>query len=633
MCGICGVFDYGGSGGVGKDTIEGMCDVITHRGPDESGIYLDKDIGLGHRRLSIIDLSSGRQPIHNEDESVWISYNGEVYNHEDLRTRLEDMGHSFSTHTDTEAIVHLYEEFGITAFSQLNGMFAIALWDSMKETLYLVRDMLGIKPLYYTLTDKKIVFGSELKAILQYPGINRKVDLSALDEYLTLNYILAPKTIFEGIRKLQPGRILKVGREGASETEFWKLSHKTQNTDPQHHIDEVRRLLADSVKIRLMSDVPLGAFLSGGIDSSAVVAFMSQASDKPVKTFTMGFADESFSEIKYARIVSEAFGTEHHELIVEPDAVELVGKLVEGFDEPFADYSAIPTYMVSELARKHVKVCLSGDGGDESFGGYDRYAAVNASRYLRVIPKPVRYGIKSVVDRLPVENKDGSIVKRAKRFLEACDLPEKERYISWVTIFSQKEREQLYAEGLFENIGLLDSAHKIEERFNVAGVPDIMANVMYADLHTYLPGDLLVKVDRTSMMHSLEVRVPFLDHRLVEYATTIPSSLKVHGLALKYLFKTAMSGVLPDEILVRRKHGFSVPLGSWFRGELSGVVDDILGNPKAKYTRYFRGEEVKKIVDQHRRRARDNTHKIWAILMFELWHRRYIDGEKISGVL
>jgi len=520
MCGITGVYDFGGES-VDRKLLERMTSLLQHRGPDDKGFYVDGNVGLGFRRLSIIDLVTGSQPIHNEDESIWIIFNGEIYNHLDVRKMLEEKGHRYYTKTDTETIVHAYEEYGRECVQHLNGMFAFALWDSKNKTLMLARDRMGIKPLYYLQDKQRIIFASELKSILEDPQVERKINLRALHDYLTYSYVPVPQTIFHGIKKLPQSSTL-VCKEGKTEiTKYWSINCKQDYSNTEsYHCKKIRTMLQESVKMRLMSDVPLGAFLSGGIDSSIIVALMSEVSDD-VKTFSMGFGESSFNELEYARIVSNKFNTEHREFVVEPDAVELLPKLVWHFDEPFADSSAIPTFLVSQLARKFVTVCLSGDGGDELFVGYDRYKAAKVADYydkLPLIRTPVQSAVSWTLNRLPVSTANKSFVKMARRFVNALPLPREERYADWVTINTDEQKNGLYSSKLRAELSGMDSAGLLKQYYRENKTPDFVANTTYVDLMTYLPDDLLVKVDRMSMANSLEVRVPFIDYNVVQYA-------------------------------------------------------------------------------------------------------------------
>lgn len=621
MCGICGVC---GPGGVDKATLRDMTNTIEHRGPDGEGYFVDGDVGLGHRRLSIIDLETGDQPIHNEDESIWIVFNGEIYNHLALREDLEKKGHRYYTVSDTESIVHAYEEYGTDCVKKLNGMFAFAIWDSQKKSLFLARDRIGIKPLYYSEVDGRLIFGSEIKAILKYPGFDKTIDKKALSNYLTYNYVPSPATIFENTKKLKPGHILVRENGSVQVSSYWDVkSISDTNLSRPIMLDQIVDKLQQSVKDRLISDVPLGAFLSGGIDSSIIVALMSKVSKEPVKTFSIGFEESSFNELKYASIIAEKFNTDHHEFVVEADAVELLPKLIYHFDEPFADSSAMPTFLVSEMARKHVKVCLSGDGGDETFCGYDRYAACKVARYYRFVPGFVRGPLAWSINKFPISYANKSFAKMSKRFVNAADMEPERGYYDWVTIFHDEEKANLCKEHP------PDSFEQLKQYYDRFESNDFVGKTMYVDIKTYLVDDILVKTDRTSMANSLEVRVPFLDHDVVEFSSRIPSQMKMNGIGLKHLLKKSFRNLLPKEIINRKKQGFGVPLGFWFRGKLAYLIDDFLLSKDTITARYFNQDYIEKIVKQHNQNVMDHAHKLWALLFFELWHRHHIDGEKI----
>ena len=626
MCGICGVIYFNGEQ-ADKKVVEAMRDCLIHRGPDDSGTYVDGCVGFGHRRLSIIDLSDkARQPMSNEDGSVWISYNGELYNHLELRSELESVGHTYSTDSDTETIVHLYEEFGGGCVEKMNGMFSFAVWDANEKTLFIARDRLGIKPLYYLADDEKFLFASELKALLAHPGIERRVDLSAVNNYLTYGYVGSPQTIFEGIRKLPPGHTLTVREKEVSTRRYWSITYPEKPYgDESYHLGRIRELIKKSVERRLMSDVPLGAFLSGGIDSSIIVALMSEVSDN-VKTFSVGFTDSSFNELEYAKLIAEKFGTDHHEFVVEMDAIELLPKLVNFYDEPFADSSAIPTYIVSQIARKNVTVCLSGDGGDELFAGYDRYAGCKVARVYEKVPKLLRDGVSFFVNKLPASTSNKSVFRASQRFTGAVDLQEEERYGDWITIFNEEGRRELLNPESGEKI---DSTGYIKKFYRECSAKDFIAKTMYVDVKTYLPEDLLVKVDRASMAHSLEVRVPFLDHELVEYSQTIPVSMKFPGLKLKHLLKKSVKDIIPKNILHRKKHGFGVPVGAWFKKELKSIAYDTLLEKGSPTREYFKAKYVEKILNDHVHGRAEHSHRIWALLFFDLWCRKYVRDEEI----
>ncbi|MDZ7260648.1 MAG: asparagine synthase (glutamine-hydrolyzing) [candidate division KSB1 bacterium] len=625
MCGICGLVNIDRSRPIGEGILKKMCDVIQHRGPDDEGYYVNTNVGLGMRRLSIIDLVTGKQPISNEDGSVWIVFNGEIYNFPQLRAELQSKGHQFVTKTDTETIVHAYEEYGEECPTRLNGMFAFAIWDNRSKRLFIARDRLGIKPLYYYFDGHRFVFGSELKSILQMPDIPRRVDPRALDNFLTFEYIPAPLSIFKDVKKLSPGHSLTLKDGQISLRRYWELICQENGADIEVICENLRELLTDAVKIRLISDVPLGAFLSGGLDSSSVVALMSRVMDRPVKTFSIGFDDVTYNELHYARIIAKHFKTEHHEFIIKPDAVELTEKLIGYLDEPFGDFSIFPTYLVSKMARDYVTVVLSGDGGDELFAGYDTYIADRlASRYQK-LPGFVRKGIVApVLNSIPPTSKKKGFINKAKRFVEGMALPEDLCHTRWMIFLSSRERDQLYAEDLKQALRKEDPYAFIRHFFATAGFDDPLNRQMYVDIKTYLVDDILVKVDRMSMATSLEARVPFLDYRFVEFAANIPSRLKLQGKQTKYILKRAMSQILPREILTRGKEGFSIPIKNWLKNELKPMMMDILSPSKIAEQGFFNLDYVEKLKDEHLRGVENHSHRLWALMMFGYWYEKYM---------
>ena len=651
MCGIAGIVEMGtpgyGVNGVDAEFLGRMCDLMKHRGPDDSAVYVNGgagggavSAGLGHRRLSILDLSpAGRQPMSNEDGGAWIVFNGEIYNFQELRDALEKRGHVFKSRTDGEVILHLYEEMGDACVSQLRGMFAFALWDEKKEKLLLARDRVGKKPLYYFCGGGSFVFASEIKSILLHPRVGCEVDKSALHHYLTYGYTPSPGTMFKGIRKLPPAHIL-VYEKGAPRTQrYWRLKYdeSLKGVGREELERRLMELLREAVKIRLISDVPLGAFLSGGVDSSAVVALMSEfMGKKPVKTFSIGFEDEDFSELKYAAIVSRLFSTEHHEFVVKPDAVEILPKLVRHYGEPFGDSSCIPSYYLSQMTRQHVTVALTGDGGDESFAGYERYKGVKVAGYFQALPAFVfKLGGRALA---ALQEKGiggrGFSLKGKRRFLEAMaeERDYRRRYARWVSYFTNAQKDALYTEGFKRDLrrdGRDEDSFDIMTRvMESVDAVDAVDKALAADVETYLPEDLLVKMDVATMANSLEARSPFLDHKLMEFAASIPAAVKLEGLTSKAVLKGALKGKLPPEILHRKKMGFGVPLARWFRQELKGYVHEILLSEKALGRGYFREEAVRRLLEEHVSAAEDHGQRIWALLNLELWHRIYIDGQK-----
>jgi asparagine synthase (glutamine-hydrolysing) len=597
-----------------------MCDVIRHRGPDDEGVHTEPGVGLGMRRLSIIDLSTGHQPIHNEDGTIWVVFNGEIYNYRELRESLERAGHHFYTSSDTETIVHAYEEWGEEAFVRLRGMFGIALWDRPRRTLLLARDRAGQKPLHYAMRGDRLFFGSEIKSLIAAGAIDREIDLTALDHYLSFLYAPRDRAIFKGVKKLPPGHYLKFADGRIEVRQYWRIADVEPFTGSADEAAQaLRGVLASAVRSHMVSDVPLGAFLSGGVDSSVVVGLMAEASSRPVKTFSIGFDEPQFDELEHARTVAQHFGTEHHEFVVRPDGLSILDRLIAHSDEPFADSSAIPTWYVSEIARRHVTVVLSGDGGDELFGGYDRY-----------LPHPR----VAQFDRLPVPGKRqlaGALWPllphgaRGKNFLRHVARSDNGRYLDSIAFFQPDEKDALYAEGV--RGALQGSAEEaLAQHFDRFGSLPPHSRMMRFDFETYLPEDVLTKVDRMSMAHSIESRVPLLDNEVIDFAASIPSALKIVNGRRKHILKEAARTMLPASILDRRKQGFGVPLGIWFRGGLTDVFSDVLRSPTTRQRGYFEPAFVDRVVDEHLSGKRDHTLRLWQLLVFELWHRQYIDA-------
>ena len=626
MCGIVGIVRNDNSL-VDQALVSRMCDAIRHRGPDEDGFYFSEGVGLGMRRLSIIDVKGGQQPIHNQDRTAWIVFNGEIYNYRELRDRLEKLGHTFYTNSDTEAIIHAYDQYGADCPKHLRGMFAFAIWDERTRELFLARDRVGKKPILYAQVNGKLIFGSEFSALLLHPDIGREIDTEAIHHYLSFMCVPAPLTAYRAIRKLEPGHSLR-WRKGEIKIErYWQPDFsKKIDISEQEAGGRAIEILRDAVKVRLMSEVPLGAFLSGGIDSSAVVALMSQESSEPVKTFSIGFEEQDFSELHHARRVAEHVGAEHHEFIVRPDALEVLPLLVEHYGEPYADSSAVPTYYVARETRKHVTVALNGDGGDEAFAGYERYTAMRlAERYHR-IPAVLRDSlVQQAIGLIPSSETKRSRVRDLKRFLEAASLPKVERYLRWVSVFDTAAKANLYSANFLHETQSIRAADILAPWFARANGAGIVDAALLADINTYLPNDLLVKVDIATMAVSLEARSPFLDHHLIEFAASLPEKLKLRGLTTKYLLKRMLKKLLPPENLDRRKMGFGVPIGDWFRGKLQPFLRETILSERALNRGFFRPEAVKQLVELHARGERDNSHQLWTLLMLELWFERFID--------
>jgi asparagine synthase (glutamine-hydrolysing) len=604
-----------------------MCAAIRHRGPDDDGFYINGPVGLGMRRLAIIDLQSGRQPIHNQDRTAWIVFNGEIYNYRELRNELEKFGHTFYTNSDTEAIIHAYDQYGIDCPKHLRGMFAFAIWDERTQELFLARDRVGKKPILYAQVNGQFVFGSEFSALLQHPDISRDIDSQALHYYLSFMCVPAPHTAYRAIKKLEPGHTLRWKTGEIKIERYWQpdFSRKVDISE-QEAGERAIEILRDAVRVRLMSEVPLGAFLSGGIDSSAVVALMSEESSAPVKTFSIGFEEQDFSELHHARRVAEHVGADHHEFIVRPDALEVLPLLVEHYGEPYADSSAIPTYYVARETRKHVTVALNGDGGDESFAGYERYAAMRLAETYHRLPSLLRDSVvKRAIGLIPSSETKRSRVRDLKRFLQAASLPRLERYLRWVSVFDDEAKQNLYSENFQRETQRISAANMLDPWFARANGSGIVDASLLTDMMTYLPNDLLVKVDIATMAVSLEARSPFLDHKVIEFAASLPEKFKLRGLTTKYLLKRILKKILPAENLDRRKMGFGVPVGHWLRGKLQPFLRETLLSEKALKRGLFKPEAVKQLVELHTRGERDYSHQLWTLLMLELWFERFID--------
>jgi asparagine synthase (glutamine-hydrolysing) len=628
MCGIAGFADgrYPSSWAADSDqhhqaisVLQDMCAAIRHRGPDDEGLLVDSGIALGMRRLSIVDLATGHQPIHNEARNVWVVFNGEIYNYRQLRSELESRGHAFYTGSDTETIVHAYEEWGDDAFSRLRGMFGIALWDGRDGSLVLARDRVGIKPLYYAQTGSRLYFGSEIKSLLAANDVETSVDPAALDHYLSFLYTPGHASIFSGIKKLQPGHVLRWRNGVVATRKYWELpTDEDSSLSEAGAIEQLRAVLQDAVKSHLMSEVPLGAFLSGGVDSSVVVGLMAQVSSR-VQTFSIGFDDPAYDELEHARTVARHFGTDHHEFVVRPDALAILDDLVAHFDEPFGDSSAIPMWYVSELARRHVTVVLSGDGGDELFGGYDHYFPHRrVAAFDRWSPPGTRAVAAAVWPWLPHG-------VRGKNFLRRVARDEQGRYLDDMGYFQPDEKHALVTGEMRRRIGNAEATAAARARFERFAHLPWHAQMMRFDFETYLPEDILTKVDRMSMAHSIESRVPLLDNDVVDFAARIPASLKIRNGRRKHILKEAAASLLPAQILDRRKQGFAVPLGGWFRGGIRELFSDVLLSSRARQRGYFDVRFIERLVDEHVSGRREHTLRLWALVIFELWHRQYLD--------
>lgn len=626
MCGIAGFFRPIGGGDI--DDLNRTTRLLAHRGPDSEGIFFDEKnrVALGHRRLSIIDLSqSAHQPMSNEDGTIWITYNGEVYNYREVHEVLAAKGHKFKSHSDTEAVLHAYEEWGEECLNKFSGMFAFAIWDKKKRKLFLARDRIGKKPLFYYWDGMTFAFASELQGLLAL-DIPRDIDLAAIHQYLTYQYIPAPKSVFKNIFKLSPASYLILENSTVKIQRYWDIdfSQKIAVKHEEELADEVFEKLKESVKMRLISDVSLGAFLSGGIDSSIVVALMSDIMREPVKTFSIGFEEEAYNEIPYARQIAELFATDHKEFIVSFDALNVLPKLVRHYGEPFADSSALPTYYLSKMTSGYVKVALSGDGGDENFAGYDRYYALKLMKRFKHIPQIVRNLSIRMLNMLG-ETDGKSKAKRIKRFIEGSLYPSYHAYFQWMAAFPKEEMEALYGEAMFDTRIIENPEGYIIKLFERSSAEDLIEKAMDTDIHSYLPFDLLVKVDIASMANSLEIRCPFLDHNLMEFAASIPIEYKLNKNIKKYILKKAFRGIIPDKIFERPKSGFGVPICKWFRNDLKNYVSDMLLSRRFLERGYFKGEAVKNLLSEHISGKKDHSSKLWSLLMLELWHREFID--------
>jgi|SRR5579862_595828 len=630
MCGICGIFDAEGQGLSLESLVRRMASALAHRGPDDEGFYLSPSCALGHRRLKIIDLSPlGRQPMPNEDRTIWVSFNGEIYNYPDLRADLVRRGHEFRSQTDTEVLVHLYEEKGDDFLNDLNGMFALALWDARRGRLLLARDRFGKKPLYYVRDRSFFLFASELKALLVHPRVPRDLDLEALSTYLALGYVPSPKTIFRQILKLPPASRLVVTGSGTGRVQtrgpqpYWSLRYEPNEAFTEGEcIDRVGEILTDAVRIRMHSDVPLGAFLSGGLDSSTVVALMAQSNGQPLETFSIGFDQKPFDELKFAEKVANQFRTKHHTFRCTPDALDVLPALVHHYDEPFADSSAIPTYYLAKTARQHVTVALSGDGGDETFAGYSRYDdGMLRWRLAEFLPASVLRGaFRTLAEVYPREFRGWGMLHRNS--LDPMDA-----YTADLSIYLPRERRALL---LSTPIGIpIDHGNifsYVRELAEEGGGPEFLSKMQYVDQRLYLPADILVKVDRASMAFGLEVRAPLLDYRLAEFLATVPAKLRHRRGVKKHLLKQFAKRFLSKEIVDRRKMGFAVPLQSWLRKEVASFTRDVLSASSIRRRGFFRVNEVERLLECHVQGPRDMSQKLWALLFFELWCQHWLDS-------
>jgi asparagine synthase (glutamine-hydrolysing) len=626
MCGIAGILRFDGRC-ADAGLLAAMTAAVAHRGPDGSGHYVDGPVGLGHRRLAIIDLSdAASQPLSNEDGTIRVSYNGEIYNFAEIRVELEARGHRFRSHTDSEVIVHAYEEWGPDCVARFNGMFAFALWDSRQQRLWLVRDRLGVKPLFYALLPDGVRFGSEVKAVLSDPAVERRIDVDALHTFLTFNYVPAPDTVFRQVRQVEPGHYLLIDRSGAvRDVQYWDVIYGEPEAAPaQRYVEELSALLSDSVRLRLVSDVPLGVFLSGGVDSSGVAYWMSKHQPSPVRSFSVGFAHDSHDERAYARQVARTIGAEHHEAVVEGDVASLLEAIVRHAEEPTADSSMVGVYRLAELARRHVTVVLSGDGADEIFAGYETYQAHYLHRlWRRLLPRVVRRAVVAplVASLRPSDAKVG-VAEKLTRFVAAGDLDADDAHASWRRIFDEDTRRRLLAPlGAGPSRDPLDVYRRA---FAATKARHPLDRMLYVDTKVYLPSDMLVKVDRMTMAHGLEAREPYLDYRLVEFAARVPPSLKLRRFRnKKHVLKAALDGRVPREALHRKKQGFNMPKSRWIRDELRPFVTDLLAAPRLRRQGLLDPAVVSSIVDDHLAQRRDNSHQIWSLLVLSSWFDQF----------
>jgi asparagine synthase (glutamine-hydrolysing) len=626
MCGIVGQVRTDGAP-VDRELIERMCRAIEHRGPDSRGVHMSEGVGLGIQRLRVIDLNTGDQPIYNEDRSVAVVLNGEIYNYREIRQRLTRAGHRFATSSDTEVIAHLYEERGADCVQSLHGMFALALWDSRQRHLLLARDRVGKKPLFYALRQGALTFASELNAVMLDEEVPRDLDHQALDAFFAFGWVPAPCSAFRAVRKLPPATVMLLSGGKATAHRYWRLdySRKRQFGDRREMEEELRAHLRRAVRRRMIADVPLGAFLSGGIDSSAVVAAMAESSPRPVRTFSIGFTSDRYNELPKARLIAERFGTDHEELVVEPKAIEIIQRTVRHYGEPFADSSAIPSFYLAEMARRHVTVALNGDGGDESFAGYTHYISNLAAHRAGIAPRPLRRALAAAGRFIPASPRIDSARSRALRLAQTIALEPHARYTAYRGGLNGLRRDALYTAEYCELIGDPLVPHVIAtpwQRSEARHPLDVMLDV---DAQTYLPDDLLVKMDIATMAYSLEARSPLLDHELMQFAASLPPSLKLRRTQRKLALRAALRGWIPDEILDAPKRGFCVPIADWFRGELRGFARDVLLDPATLRRGYFQEGYVHELLEHHAAGVEDCSAGIWRLLMFEMWHREVVD--------
>jgi asparagine synthase (glutamine-hydrolysing) len=625
MCGICGAVWNEPSKAINGTALDAMTDILRHRGPDDRGTFLKQGIALGHRRLAIIDLTpSGHQPMSNEDETVWIVFNGEIYNFEQLRRELIRHGHRFRSESDTEVLIHLYEEEHENLLQRINGMFAMALWDVRERKLLLARDRIGKKPLFYRNEPNRLIFSSEMKSILTVNGIPREIDPTALDDYLTYQYVPHPKTIFRGISKLPPGHFAFWQDGQLPVRRYWKPDWKDEDERLtfEEWSEELRALVTDAVRIRLRSDVPVGAFLSGGIDSSVTAGIMQRECPQQIRTFCIGFPQKEYDETAFARQAATLFGTKHQELIVTSDIEDVLPKIIRHYDEPFADSSAVPTWFLCEMTRREVTVALSGDGGDELFAGYDRYRAVRLGMAAEKIPSVFRKILAGPIRNfIPASTRQRSTLRRLKRFLETLGMEPLEQYLQWIAIFNRERRQKLYTPEFSEQIRGYDSLDFLRQAEQLCSRRDRVTRIALTDMQTYLPCDIMTKVDTASMAHGLECRAPLLDYRIAEWAARLPIRYKIEGHCGKKILRETFRDLLPPNIEHRRKMGFGVPVDHWFRKPLREMVRDVLLDSQTRQRGFFEQKFIEQLLNEHFTNRFDHAYRIWALFVFEHWMR------------
>jgi asparagine synthase (glutamine-hydrolysing) len=626
MCGICGFYQYKAQRPVEAQVLQGMLHVLRHRGPDGSGTYLDQHLALGMRRLSIIDLEGGNQPITNEDGSILTVFNGEIYNYRQLRELLIKRGHKLITSSDTEVLVHLYEDYGDDFVQHLRGMFAFAIWDQRQRRLLLARDRLGIKPLYFTQTDGQLIFGSEIKAILQHPSVHRDLDIEALTNFLSLRYVPTPQTMFKGIWSLPPGCTLSCDRHGVKTNHYWDLvfdGNRNGHRCEQDYAQELQALLRESVALHLICDVPFGAFLSGGVDSSTIVALMSQLLEKPVKTYSVGFEGdgESLSELPYARLVAQKFQTDHHEVLIRPThLLELAETVAWHLDQPLAEHATLANFMVARLAACDVKMVLTGEGGDELFAGYARYSAERLAPWFGLLPETAKRAALAASARLPG-------FRREKIALYALSQPEElTRFLNWFPLFNSRGKQSVLSDDLKEKLRGYSTEDVIATQLARSEATDSVSRMLYMDTTLWLPDLLLARGDKMSMAASVEARVPLLDHKLVEFAASLPANLKVKGLVRKYLLKKVAQSWLPGEIVRRKKQGFPIPMALWLRNEARSFMHDILCSPSLGMRGLLNPRVIEQLIREHEQRKADHSALLWGLISLELWQRVFLDS-------